>query len=320
MTKLTLLVFLTIGGLLPGPLAAWAQAPIAGPEPSANQTYGPEPAPGLLPFPAAGTEYRQLPQLGGTPVYPAQQSGPPTVPAQIGAPYAVPRVNGSPYTALPGAGATPLQTVPGQSSAQPDVASNAAVAWGRLGIVRQLVREGKQRQALPLVQEFIRMKPLEPEGYFWEGVVYDNLGQSRKAIEAYSKGCEQVQKIGMDSAELRMNAGNVFLKEGQIDEAIKQYRRSAAVDPGLALVQLNLGRALIEKNELEQALVCFQRCEDLHFLPPQLSYYRAKALLKAGRAPDAIAQVRTTLLQLPEGHSLSLKIKEEFADLLKKGP
>lgn len=194
-----------------------------------------------------------------------------------------------------------------------------STAWFQLAKGRDLVRCGQAQQALPLINNFIAAKPMEPEGYFWQGVALDILNQSDRALDAYAKGIEQVMKAGMDSAELRLNAANILLKKGKTTEAIDQYRRAAEIDPGLALVQLNLGRALIRTGDTSGALACFQRCEELRYEPVQLAYYRAKAFLKAGKTDDARAQVRIALSKLPAEHEAAKKIKQEFADLLEKG-
>jgi tetratricopeptide (TPR) repeat protein len=236
-------------------------------------------------------------------------------------------------TFQPSAGPTGFQPAPnGSAGFQPAPAGTAGFqpapavpsppapppvnAWSILAQARGLIEENKIQAALPLIKEFIKLRPLEPEGYFWQGVALDNLQQTEAALAAYSQGCTQVMKAGMDSAELRMNAGNDLLKLRRVDLAIQQYQRAAQIDPGLPLVQLNLGRALIEKGDIEGALQCFQRCEDLHFKPYQLSYYRAKALKKVGRVDDARAQVQMALSKLNDGSDASKRLRQEFSDLL----
>lgn len=193
-----------------------------------------------------------------------------------------------------------------------------ANVWDNLTQVRMLIQQNQPLQALPLVQEFVRQKPLEPEGFFWQGVIYDNLGRVDQALISYAAGVHQVLRAGMDCAELRLNFANDLLKVNRIDDAIDQYRRAAQIDPGLPIVQLNLGRALVEKGDVEGALECFQRCEDLHYNPYQLSYYRAKAFVKAGRAPDARAQVLTALSKLNASSQAAVKLKQEFAAILQQ--
>jgi len=224
------------------------------------------------------------------------------------------------------AGAGSAQQVAGPQPDQPSVPMsayppvNSSSPWNLLNQARAYIQQGQPQQALSLSQQFIAIKPLEPEGYFWEGVAYDNMMQTQNAVHVYEIGLQQVLAAGMDSAELRMNMGNDLLKLAQVDAAISQYKRAQEIDPGLPLIPLNLGRALVEKGDIDGALECFQRCEDLHFKPYQLSYYRAKAFIRAGRIADAKAQVLTALSKLHEGSPASVRIQQEFAGILSAQP
>jgi tetratricopeptide (TPR) repeat protein len=205
---------------------------------------------------------------------------------------------------------------PPQSTLQPALPEQAFNAWAQLSKARLLVRGGRALDALPLLRSFVSEKPEEPEGYFWEGVCLDNLGDCAGAMHAYAAAIGQVAKAGMDSAELRMNYANTLFKLGQLETAIQQYRRAEEIDPRVPLVPLNLGRALLQKGDVDNALKCFQRCDELHMTAPQLGYYRAKALLKAGRTAEARNQLEATLMKLPVQDEMAKKIKQEFAELL----
>lgn len=215
------------------------------------------------------------------------------------------------YGPEPAPAAAPPSSMPPPTTAPP------ANVWGLLNQARAHIQQAQPQQALALTEQFIQFRPLEPEGYFWQGVAWDNMMRTQQAVMCYEKGIQQVLRAGMDSAELRMNIANDLLKLGRIDDAIAQYRRAAQIDPGLPLVHLNLGRALIEKGDIDEALECFQRCEDLHFKPSQLAYYRAKAMIRAGRIADAKTQVLSSLSKLNETSPLSQKLREEFSQVLK---
>ncbi len=264
---------------------------------SAADAYGPQPV---------GTPFSQ-------PAGPMPQTiDPASVQAQISGPMPQSQPQQPSMPARETFAPVPVQpspAVPPDSPVQP-------TTWQILNQAKALLEQNQPNRALPLIREFIGQRPLEPEGYFWEGVALDNLQQVENALTAYARGVQQVLKAGMDSAELRMNAANDLLKLKRLDLAIEQYKRAALIDPGLAIVQLNLGRALVEKDDIDGALQCFQRCEDLHFTPYQLSYYRAKALKKVGRTQDAKAQVLMALSKLDASSDASAKLRQEFAELL----
>jgi tetratricopeptide (TPR) repeat protein len=204
-----------------------------------------------------------------------------------------------------------------QMPAQPQFQFNV---WTLLNQARTQIQQGNPQKALEYSQQFINLRPLEPEGYFWQGVAYDNLLQTGLAVQSYDRAVQGVLKAGMDSAELRMNLGNDLMKLKRVDDAIAQYRRAVQIDPQLPLAHLNLGRALVEKGETSEAMECFQRCEDLHFKPSQLAYYRAKALIRAGRPGEAQAHLQTALSTFGETSPVSQKLKQEFSQVLPQQP
>lgn len=192
--------------------------------------------------------------------------------------------------------------------------------WSLLNQARAQIQQGNAQKALEYSQQFINFRPLEPEGYFWQGVAYDNLMQAGLAVQSYEKAVHGVLKANMDSAELRLNLGNDLMKLKRLDDAILQYRRAVQIDPQLPLVHLNLGRALVEKGEITDAMDCFQRCEDLHFKPSQLAYYRAKAMIRAGKPDEAKAQLQTALSTFTQNSAESEKLKQEFPQLFSAQP
>ena len=194
-------------------------------------------------------------------------------------PYTVPAIP-APASSVP---TISVPALPSPAVPAPPALPVSPAAVSQLGLERSAkwsvasrLRNGEAVQALPLIQQFIVANPLEPEGYFWQAAALDELHEFDQALQAYSKALSESTKVGMDSAELRMNVGNVLLKQGKTSQAIEQYQRAAAVDPGLPLVQLNLGRALLAQNDTVGALACFQRCVAQHFEPVQLPYYRSQ--------------------------------------------
>ena len=84
------------------------------------------------------------------------------------------------------------------------------------------------------------------------------------------------------------NLGILLADEGQLDEAIVQYRQALSLCPQFAYTQNNLGNALIQKNELDEAITHFN--EALRLNP---NYAEARnnlgiALAKQGRWDEAI--------------------------------
>lgn len=314
------------------PLLAQSSPNFAGPEvvpvdgaanleTPAPQSYGPEPNPYIPARPPTGASSyagsarppHAVPGMPQSPSFP-----PPAQPQLYGPEPTANPVSGQPHMESPGS--TLLAPPPEAGSSAPPQQSPASIAarstWSTLASARQLVRSGKSAQASQLVEQFISSRPAEPEGYFWRGVILDNMNRPEDALAAFQQATELSIKSGMDSAELRMNRANALLKLGRNDEAIAEYKRAESVDPELGLAALNLGRAFIQIGDYAEALKCFQRCDALHFQPLQLAYYRAKALRGAGRVDEAKTQLSTALSRSP-ANEMTRSMRREFADLLR---
>lgn len=241
----------------------------------------------------------------------AQEPEEPTEPKASGDPFLAPanrpQSYGSYHKSPHPSGRRP-QWAPAQQAGD----GEADPTWDLLTQTRQLLNAGQLQQALATVQQFIRNKPLEPEGYFWQAVIYDELDDTKFALRSYNAAVDTVLKAGMDSADLRVNLGNALLKMGKTEDALWQYRRAVEIDSRLPMAHLNLGRALLQKGQAMQALDCFSRCRDLHFSSPQLFYYSAKAYQQMGRRQEAQSQIQLVLEKLPPGPSRD-RIAREFA-------
>lgn len=180
---------------------------------------------------------------------------------------------------------------------------------------RNMLDRAQWDAAYDLFKKYSDIKPIDPEGYFWQGVALDEAGRWDDAISAYKTGIAKAESLDLDSAELWTNLGNAHLKNKQLEESEDAYRKAIEINPHLVPARLNLARVLIEKNECLGALDSLNRCADLHFNGPQLPYYRAKAFVKLGRSEEALVHVDKLLTQLPESEQRA-RARQEFASLL----
>ena len=58
--------------------------------------------------------------------------------------------------------------------------------------------------------------------------------------------------------------GNSFLNEGDADNAIRQYEQALEINPGFAIIHLQLGRAYLLKGLEDRALACFFKAIELN--------------------------------------------------------
>ncbi|MBX9723532.1 MAG: tetratricopeptide repeat protein [Candidatus Obscuribacterales bacterium] len=205
----------------------------------------------------------------------------------------------------------PQNVQPIQTDAPPQGLSAAST----LKQGRQLIDMGRLQDALRTFQIYTGMKPQDASGYFWMAVCYDEMGNLPASTQAYRDSISRAEQNAMDSCEIRMNLGNVLLKQNEFDQAIENYKRALEVNPQYSLAELNLGRAYIAKGDFQSGLAALTKCEELHFAGPQLPYYKAKALMGLGRKDEAAVIVLRLLQDLPPGNH-KISIQQEFQSCL----
>ncbi|HEY9785921.1 MAG TPA: tetratricopeptide repeat protein, partial [Candidatus Obscuribacterales bacterium] len=237
-----------------------------------------------MPMPGASQPMRGVPMQGLQPQHMPQQGMPPYM------------MQSPPPPGMPPQGAAPLglqqqpQWAPPPSSAQP-----STYKQGRELLLRgrKFFEEGQTAQALNCFQEMSRLRSYDPHPNFWLGVVYEQMNCPQSAADSYSKCLRQALAQGMDSAQLRVNLGNVNEKLNHSTEAEFNYRRAIEIDEKNQAAHLNLGRLLLAKGEFAAAFQEFKRCSELGVSDVNLPLFYALALKGMGKEDDARAQLET---------------------------
>jgi protein O-mannosyl-transferase len=78
------------------------------------------------------------------------------------------------------------------------------------------------------------------------------------------------------------NLGNALLQKGQVDEALEQFQKALEINPNYAQANYNLGVALFQKGELDEAIAQFQEVLRLKpdFSSAQDNLAKAQALMR----------------------------------------
>lgn len=223
------------------------------------------------------------------------------------------QANSSGWADLP-----PAALAPDDSQSVPDTGTTGKLSTSaELARARQLIKRGQSATALPLLREYTRARPNDPDGHFWLGLVLDESGEAQQAIWAYSKSLDLANRDGMDSAELRLNIGNTLMKLNHPVDATFNYRRAIEIDSKLAAAHLNLGRALLEKGEAAEALNELTRSYELGLNATVLPYYKALAFRALGKPDDARSQLDLFLKTLPETPGFQ-EVRGKATQLLKE--
>ena len=128
------------------------------------------------------------------------------------------------------------------------------------------------------------------------GNSYDKIGDVDSALKAYKKAVE----INPSLSESRVNVGNIYLKKGQVLDAIKEYQRALRINANDATTHNNLGNAYTEQGRLGFAVSEYRRAIDLD--PEFIDSYRGLAIAynKQERFTAAISILKRAIALAPK--------------------
>ena len=170
---------------------------------------------------------------------------------------------------------------------------NNALAECNLG--NALGAQGHAQEAIPHLEEALRISPAYAEAHLNLGVALVTEGKIDEAIVHFETALE----IRPAFADAHNDLGGAFLQRGQLDEAAAQFRKALELNPGDALVLYNLGSALLKSGRVDQALAPFQQALDIR---PDFAEAHSKlgiVLLQTGQVDEAIMHFQRALAIRP---------------------
>jgi tetratricopeptide (TPR) repeat protein len=91
------------------------------------------------------------------------------------------------------------------------------------------------------------------------------------------------------------NFGYVLLQKGQVNEAIVRYRKSLELEPDYELAHYNLGNALLQKGQVDEAVVEYKKALEIRPNIAEFHNNLGTALLRKRSWDEAIAQFQRSL-------------------------
>jgi Flp pilus assembly protein TadD len=96
------------------------------------------------------------------------------------------------------------------------------------------------------------------------------------------------------------NLGLALLQRGQLDEAVAHLQKSLEIEPNNSSAQNNLGNALLRKGQLDEAIVQFQKTLKIDPDNPDAHGNLGNVFLQKGRLAEAIAHFQKTVEVQPQ--------------------
>src|SRR6202165_5221321 len=125
----------------------------------------------------------------------------------------------------------------------------AGMDAGRLALGLALLSLQKYSEAVPVILEYTRRKPKDPQGFYALGSVYEGVGKSDAAIDAV----ERAASLAPKDANVRFQLGVRLARSGKTNEAIQQLQVAERIRPSDAETHHQLALLLEKAGETERA-------------------------------------------------------------------
>ena len=122
--------------------------------------------------------------------------------------------------------------------------TNQRLSETQIKSVIALYSNGQMQEALDAIDALTKDYPNEPLLYNISGVCYKAIGQLDAAVKSFKKALA----IKPDYIEVNYNLGLTFQELAQPDDAVKCYEKALAINPDYAEAHNNLDIALKELN------------------------------------------------------------------------
>lgn len=126
----------------------------------------------------------------------------------------------------------------------------------RLDLVDLLLADGRTRKALTTINKTIELAPDNGDAWLLKGLALSASGRFREAVESLKKG------LGLKPKEAVLGwrwLGDVYESLRLYPEAIAAYREALLLSPNDAWVRTQLGIALKDNLQLEEAVKVFEK-------------------------------------------------------------
>nr|WP_315262713.1 tetratricopeptide repeat protein [uncultured Limnohabitans sp.] len=107
--------------------------------------------------------------------------------------------------------------------------------------VRKLLRQAKYPQALQLVNKALATNPRDPQMRFWQGFVFEQLGQPDMALQVYLDLTREYPEL----AEPFNNLGVIYAAKGDYPNAKASLDAALRANPNYASAHENMGDLLV---------------------------------------------------------------------------
>jgi len=154
---------------------------------------------------------------------------------------------------------------------------------------------GNYSNALEDYDKAIEINPRYPRAWYYRGLALKKLGRDKEAQESYAEAIkyyDEATKIDSSSPDMWLRKGSAYHESGRYKEAIQSYDEALEIDPKNADAWGNKGSALDSLEKYEEAIECYDKAVELD---PRYAYVRDELLVRLVDKDTAAAQIAKTV-------------------------
>ncbi len=174
-------------------------------------------------------------------------------------------------------------------AAQQGIRDNAAQAYLTGGLT--MMQKKKYKEAAAAFKAATAMKPDYVDAYNMLASAYTQLGEKKKAVEAYTISL----KLDPKQDQVNYNLANIYIEDKKFvdaEKALKAALNPLKGNPANAVAQYTLAHLYVQMEKYPQAEAAFRQTIRLSPRDGNAYYGLGMALNKEGRHEEAIAQLQ----------------------------
>ncbi len=163
--------------------------------------------------------------------------------------------------------------------------------YGRMGRIRAMVKEGKEDEAIPLLESVLREAPEVIDAYYTLGNCHSKRKEFAKAAELYR--ATLAKRPDHDYAMIGL--ADTLVAQGRIDEAIAGYEHFLTSDPTNAQIRYRLAQVQLDAGHDDAAASGFRETLDSEPKTARAEVGLGVVSFRKGKAADAKAALARAL-------------------------
>ncbi|QQO08584.1 tetratricopeptide repeat protein [Breznakiella homolactica] len=171
----------------------------------------------------------------------------------------------------------------------------------RVEVLANLLKNGKVQTAIKTAKAIIAKDQRNAEAHYYLGKAYLAENKAELALMEF-KAVNQIGLIGQNipESDFRQNMAQLYVKFGQIEEALKEYVLLIKLDPRKADNYYWAGKLFMERNRSDMALNYLRKAAELSPRDGKVHYELGAMLYKDKKSSEARAELETALKFQPD--------------------